>query len=602
MKTSFLVRHRHPNERGAALITAVFAAFLTASMIALILQAAQSSSRDSAVKVERVRDEYVAQGAIETAKRELREAVANWRTIPEAGDLEVDGIPVNWTITEVAPTEIIADASGIQTLITGYEIEARVRTEKVSSVARRLVNIEATPIFQFMVFYNDDLEVFPGPNMTLGGRVHTNGDLFIGCGGTLTVDTNYLRVVGKLFRRRKDNPSASDGTVVVRRWVQNPFDASEPRQFAKLLSKSQLAAEGVTSPSGYDSAFTAGYDAQNNGSFYDSGDWLPWGPGALEMFSQPDMYTGPSGNTVLTASHGVTEAATPRIGSISAFEESDMGNFVFNSATNEYVEVGPGLGTHSRGYFHSEAGLKILLKSDGTLDAVDASGNDVSLAIAGAVTLGNMYDGRLSEGVAANTKIIRIDIGALHAAGQFPANGLIYASSEIPAEGVAGAGLLLKNGRELPRSLTVVTQQSLYVQGDYNTVNKKGAAVIGDAVNLLSNSWTGNKSAGQLPSASDTTYNMAMITGNHETGVGRYNGGLENLPRFHENWSGKSCTIRGSLVNTWQSAYATGPWKYGGDRYQAPARNWSYETAFNDVANLPPFTPMAVTARDVVSW
>jgi hypothetical protein len=133
-------------------------------------------------------------------------------------------------------------------------------------------------------------------------------------------------------------------------------------------------------------------------------------------------------------------------------------------------------------------------------------------------------------------------------------------------------------------------------------VDKKGAAVIGDAVNLLSNAWDGSKAPGSLPSASATTYNVAMITGSYSSEENRYNGGLENLPRFHERWSGVDCNISGSFVNIFDSAYATGDWQYGGDRYTAPIRNWQYDPAFNSIANLPPFTPMAVSASRIVSW
>ncbi len=43
-------------------------------------------------------------------------------------------------------------------------------------------------------------------------------------GNTLTVDTNYLHSVGRMFRHRKDDPTKSGGTVDVRHWVANPFD------------------------------------------------------------------------------------------------------------------------------------------------------------------------------------------------------------------------------------------------------------------------------------------------------------------------------------------------------------------------------------------
>ena len=149
----------------------------------------------------------------------------------------------------------------------------------------------------------------------------------------------------------------------------------------------------------------------------------------------------------------------------------------------------------------------------------------------------------------------------------------------------------------------MVTENSIYVQGDYNTNNKVGAAVIADAVNLLSNSWDGSKGASSsLPGASETSFNLAIITGNTETVGSKYNGGLENLPRFHESWSGVKCNITGSFVNTWESQYANAPWRYGGNVYKAPGRAWSYDTDFNTVANLPPFTPMAVTAENVAVW
>ena len=69
---------------------------------------------------------------------------------------------------------------------------------------------------------------------------------------------------------------------------------------------------------------------------------------------------------------------------------------------------------------------------------------------------------------------------------------------------------------------------------------------------------------------------------------------VENLPRFHEDWSGKTCTMAGSLVNTWNSQYATSAWNIGGDFYNPPARVWTYDTAFNSVANGPGLMPLAV--------
>jgi hypothetical protein len=168
--------------------------------------------------------------------------------------------------------------------------------------------------------------------------------------------------------------------------------------------------------------------------------------------------------------------------------------------------------------------------------------------------------------------------------------------------GTDAKGVHLVNGEELSSSLSVVTEGAAYIEGDYNTEDKKGAAVIADAVNLLSNAWDGSKGPGDLPDASDTTFNCAIVTGNYETQPGKYNGGLENLPRFHERWSNKKATINGSFVCAWESEHATGEWKYGADRYKAPNRDWYYDTFFNNSGNLPPYYPQVVETRDVVSW
>lgn len=592
------------SQRGVALISALFAAAMSATLVAVLFLTATAGNKLSDVGRHKAEAKYMAAGAVEAAKKDVQTAIANWDAVPADGTVTVGDQNITYTIAESGYDEIQTDSAGIQTIVTGYEIEAQARSGFAQQVAHRLIMAEATPIFQFAVFYTDDLEINPGPSMTLGGRVHTNADMYLNCGGTLAIDSNYLRSVGGMYRNRKDNSSASQGTVEVRRWVENPYDSGEPSEFVRMLSQGQLAGEGVANTSGYDSNFTGGVDLNGDGDFYDDDEWLPWGPGALENWSQPDMYTNGSGYTVQNGAHGVSEAVTPSIGSIAMYEEQDGGSHYYNSSSNQYEEItGAIVGTHTPGFFHDNADLSIITYADGSWDAFDGTGTSVKADLAGIVTQTTIYDARQADGNGGgNTPVTEIDISQLNTSGVFPTNGLLYASHYGMGTGTDARGVKLVNGSQLHDALTVVSEGSVYVQGDYNTVNKVGAAVIGDAVNLLSNSWDDSKSPGNLPTASDTTYNLAIVTGNHDTVGSSYNGGLENLPRFHEKWSGKDCNINGSFVCTWSSSYATGKWKYGSDRYQAPVRNWSYDPMFNRVANLPPFTPMAVTARDVVSW
>jgi len=214
------------------------------------------------------------------------------------------------------------------------------------------------------------------------------------------------------------------------------------------------------------------------------------------------------------------------------------------------------------------------------------------------VTLASVYDAR--EG--GDVSVIQVDMAALGASPVFPSNGLLYAAGQSNGTGPRACGVRLVNGSELAAPLTVASDGAVYVQGDYNTVAKKGAAVIADALDLLSNAWDDTKRAGALPHARETTYDLAFISGNLESTPGAYNGGFENLPRFHEDWNGVACHLTGSFVNAWASQHATGAWVYGGDRYTAPRRDFAYDPAFNDAANLPPFTPLVVSGEELVTW
>lgn len=594
-------RNGNHSRSGMALLYAAFGAFVAAGMVSVLLTLSMSSSRMAAVSEGQTQASYAAEGAVEAAKKSVQTAIANFAPVPTAGAVTIEGNQVGYTITPTGFAAVTTDGSGLQRTMTGYQISATANVDGHQATANRLVNVSSVPLFQFAVFYNNDLEINPGPDMTLGGRVHSNGNMHLGSGSTLTVDSNYLRAVGDIYRHRKDDPNSSQGRVKIREWVNDPFDSSEPVAFRNMHNKGQLDALGVPNVSGYDSNFTSDYDGDGDGDYYGPNDFLGWDLGALEYWDEPTGYTNGTGHTVLTSDHGMSEAVTPSVGSVAMFDAvpgGTGGNFVWDGSQQKYVPASvPGTGTHDKGYYHASADLSIITHDDGSIEAYDSAGNSVSLP-AGAVTVKSMFDARQGGDV----QITEIDMSVLNGSPSFPANGLLYTGSYGAGSGVDAHGVRLVNGSELANALSVVTENSLYVQGDYNTVNKKPASVIADAVNLLSNSWDDSKSSGNLPRATETTYNMAMITGNQDTTVGGYNGGLENLPRFHEGWSGVDCNISGSFVNTWLSNHATGAWRYGGDRYKAPNRNWNYDPMFNNVANLPPFTPMAVSAIDVATF
>jgi hypothetical protein len=588
--------------RGWAMVAVVLVIVAVSAALALMLTSSAAADRSANVTRHASAARFRAEGGLAAGQRALLEAVASWRPAPAGGMLVLDGVTVAYTLAPTGFESLETDATGIQTQRTRYRIESRAEVHGASETVRRVVDTLAVPIFQFAVFYTDDLEINPGPDMRLRGRIHTNGDLYLNSGGRLTLDSNYVHAVGNLYRERKDQPGVSQGTVDVREWVANPFDPAEPASYAALNSLAQMLAAGVVTDSGYDSAFTAGYDAEGDGDYFGPDDWLPFALGALEYWDAPAGYAGGADtpSTIQTSDHGLSAALTPGVGSIAAYEPAPGGgDFDLDPVSGEYVRVAAGSGAYQQGFFHGEAGLVLEAAADGnSWRAFDANGIDVSAYLTSAVTLADVYDARQGGDV----RVLQIDVAALNTSGVFPPNGLVYAAGQGNATGTAARGVHLANGSELFAPLTVASDGPVYVQGDYNTVAKKGAAVIADAVNLLSNAWNDSKGASGLPSASETTFNLAFISGNHATTPGAYNGGFENLPRFHENWSGVPCHITGSFVNAWESQHATGTWVYGGNRYTAPRRDFAYDPAFNDAANLPPYTPLVVTGADVVTW
>lgn len=63
------------------------------------------------------------------------------------------------------------------------------------------------PIFQFGAYYERDMDFWPGPAMWMGGRVHTNGNLFL-CGNSGLHFQNRVTAVGEVVHDRARNGGA----------------------------------------------------------------------------------------------------------------------------------------------------------------------------------------------------------------------------------------------------------------------------------------------------------------------------------------------------------------------------------------------------------
>jgi hypothetical protein len=429
---------------------------------------------------------------------------------------------------------------GLNAIATDYQITAEVTGPQGSKAGlTQIVQLGEIPLFQFGVFYGKgvDLEFTPGPPMTVTGRVHANSN--IGVRDALSEAgfwfDSFMTTAGNICRcLKKDsnrymNPQIKDANGVYRTLNFDHFSQ----------------------------------DLDSNGS------WVPW---SVEQWKSKAMER--FGGKVQDSAHGVQELIPP------------VPELFYNPSPTDapviahrMIEEGKGSDTPAM----KEA--KLYYKADLIIKDGSAKRQDGSpvLLPPGVITTKTFWDDRERR----NMTVTEVNISALLGSGQAPPNGILYV---YKSGGGGGKGVRLVNGSQLPTGgLTVVSENPVYIQGDYNTVNKQPAAVLADAITVLSNNWGPNDSDKKgdkkktLRPATNTTVNAAFALGpSHESVTGAGNGEMNNVIRFLEAWGMNDAkfTYRGSVVALWHSQQATGPFREPGSSnpyYGPPERDWGFD-------------------------
>lgn len=85
----------------------------------------------------------------------------------------------------------------------------------VSAGVKQEVEVATIPLFQFAIFYNTDLEINPGPDMTISGPVHCNTNIFLQPQGTLTFASDVTAVNSITEDKKPTDPTGrTPGRVV----------------------------------------------------------------------------------------------------------------------------------------------------------------------------------------------------------------------------------------------------------------------------------------------------------------------------------------------------------------------------------------------------
>lgn len=445
-------------------------------------------------------------------------------------------------------------------------------------------------LFQAMMFFQNDLELNIGVTpMTITGLVATNSNLYLSSRGNLTLNNNVsFHGIPSTF-----NPAAKRPTNAI-------YDASG-------------YAEGVTQTL-YDTE-KGSWDAFNNPNYANSkSTQLSANVPTLDPLGMSADLAVDSTNPNATGTHEIIERPVPT-------SKTDPN---VKSGTTDPV-------TYAAHRLYNSAGLRIFVNRTGTgsvsvytpstsnVENSTAAPAALTASIAAAITpdttTGAIYDYREVSRVHASTIDMSKLTPVLNAYPDY--NGVVYITDvtnmDTNGETANTDAIRIKKGGVLPNSgLTLVTDGAVYVQGDYNTGTTykadgtpnvqpasntsgdtttytvpgyaaKPAAVMGDAVMILSNNWNDTNSSKTLPSriASPTTFNAALVTGQKLTTADSASGGAHNLPRFLEDWGGTNFTYHGSMVELYESKHFDGDWgTQSANIYGPPSRAWYFETSY----------------------
>jgi hypothetical protein len=698
------------DERGMALIGVIV---LTALLLSLAVAFAVQVGSDAQLRgafTSGVTGFYAAESGLNQGMGEYRNIFLDYN-VPEGDDFAersyaLGDRQVTYKLTErpgnpqniVIPSgEVFAGLNAIQYRYIVNSIAEDTNGDVEASVGAEFL-VGYIPLFQFVAFYKDDLEILPGPNMLLNGRVHTNGKLYLNANNTLTVADNPAQQVftvqvsagEAIYRGRKDQNTCT-GTVNIDMLQDtvSPFGDLDPRTLpcngssTREVPVSELAAwkgsmigtigniaipepDIIKPPVGLSSG-----GSSEPGVYWEKADLrivmhadetgsLPGGPGGLNLIE-------------VVGAGGVQDAA--RTASLHAFMSDTAWNTgaVAGRGPSRYPGTMPifytdlpfaaGSGcAHGTPACNNAAGNAYIptIPAPGSIGGARAN---VGVSGVYGELMGNalgVFDLDYRRGGFYNQRedkwMLLLNINIRDLVGWNRDNGepffahndsseggiVIFATVVGPAAaGINNYGVRVFGSNDIPlpggigvsadpTGVTVASDQAIYVLGDYNRGTAAGgaprqpASLVGDSVNLLSQRYwqpqvlcnstlcrDGQSTEGLASAARNAQsswVNAAFLSGVDMTpdgypGSGDYNGGLENYPRFHENWAGFNLTYQGSFVSLGMPEHVDGAWCGTGNAcniYNPPNRLWNFDPGYSNAANLPPLTPRFVYVQQVL--
>lgn len=539
--------------------------------------------RTTSTDIQGTRVNYASEGGAESVMASLESGMADgYLDDSELGSLTApsfpgftyetfaavrDGSPYSQPVTE-------GPFAGLFSLNQKINITVQAR-DAANNRSRSIVtvNAQAIPVFQMGVFYQNDLEIHPGATMNFEGWIHTNANLYLSSTSN-SIYWSQLTTPDSVFWQRKDVNNRGNNVFI--------------KNNAAVNTQLNFDSRGTTQ-----AQFVANSEARFN----------------TKLKSMAHAVT--ELRLPLPTGMDAMELVMPRSGADAA--QVQEVKYAWRADWHINVPVNAAGFAVAASALCTTSGPNIYMIRSGA----GGAGTAVPAAGVAAGQCGDIFtlqanafmEGRENVQV----DLLNIDVAKLRAWVNTSAPGRRSYIMYITFTKTDGTPITrfpavrLRNATNLPNPMAFATDRPVYVWGNFNNgAPWYPASLAGDALTFLSNCWTDAAHVAYAVTtacAAGATMSVyaAVAMGHSPTpcdwqrsgcGGGNYGGGLENFPRFLENWTGRTLLYRGSLVSLYFSQYADlQRWNWRG-YYNAPTRDWRFDTRFNSPANMPPGTPM----------
>ena len=354
-------------------------------------------------------------------------------------------------------------------------------TGTVTAKVRRVFEKKFDLPWRYAMYFVDDLEFQPTAALTINGPVQTNASLYIGTSNFTATDR--VGYGGDYANGFSPNDTMHSGSTSAPTFPSG----MPPSQVSPYL------------PFGWNVDLTASDTNPNNDSYHDIIE-QPNGSYS-DALSNIRMYNQADYKVLIDSSNNITITDYNGTAIINSGNTKNAYQAIANAITTNQAIQDNRENTYVR-LASLDVGAITTAVNNGTLTVSNNANSGMVLYVKDTTTNGTGVSSKIGG------------------------TGTTVTTTE--------RAIRLKNGGTLPTSgLTVVSENPVYIQGDYNTggtppsdsgtytsptvsgYTRKNSAVYADAINILSGAWVDTNSTGSISSriATSTTVNAALVGG-----------------------------------------------------------------------------------------